>query len=254
MENTENKLKQIASLLKTVNSKTAEVDDAGRGKGWAECEEYFMGELYKTLTLDDVRTNYSYAFSRTNYDDMPWFEKPIKPPKYCEKMFYYYYGAGLPNVDLSSVGDTNENSQSLFGYSKLVTIRDVGLPAMSKYTNTFYKCHDLQTIEAMRVHTSTTYNNTFFECYELRDIAFKGTIGTSIDFSHSFYLTLKSIVNIIEHLSNTSKATLTLNTSAVNKIKTRFPYTSPETKKTYNSWDELKASKSTWTITTSSVA
>lgn len=101
-----------------------------------------------------------------------------------------------------------------------------------------------------------TFTSNFSSCSNLEEIRFidyneKGEyvpseIGNSIDFSPCPLLSTASIVNIIEHLSDSQSATLTLKKTA--KESMTFPYTSPQTNTTYNSWDELVATKSAWTI------
>lgn len=196
------KLENIAKLLKSVRYRIDEVDTAGRGKGWQEAEKYFSEELYRCLTLDGERTNYSYAFARTNFDNVPiYFENPITPTGAIDRMFYYYYGQYLPNVDLSQVAP-NKDCQALFYGSKLRTIPDLGLPAMNGYLNVYANCAELVTIGKLRVKQSTEFPSTFSGCSKLQVINFEGTIGQNINLSSSPKLTATTMVNMFNKLYN----------------------------------------------------
>lgn len=138
----------------------------------------------------------------------------------------------------------------------LEVCEDIGLQG-GGYYRTWHTCEKLHTIENMRCVADGEYRAVFTNCSELVNITInkyneegQGEIGTNITFQYSPKLSTASIVSIIEHLSDTSGATLTLNTNAVNSMV--FPYTSPYTNITYNSWDELIATKTNWTISKAS--
>ena len=126
--------------------------------------------------------------------------------------------------------------------------------------STFVNCKNLikigdDTGGGIWITRNRTYASNFSGCSNLEEIRFidyneKGEyvpseIGNSIDFKDC-PLSTASIVNIIEHLVNSSTVTLTLKATAKNNMS--FPYTSPQSNTTYNSWDELVATKPDCTI------
>lgn len=177
-------------------------------------------DLVAAITISGVRTIFSYAFSRTNFDnlDVLYFKNPIVPTGAIDRMFYIYYGKTIPNnIDLSQV-PTSAGCQALFMNSKLTTIRDVGLPAMNNYLNVFAGCANLVTIEKLRAKKSTIFSQTFNGCSALQNITFEGEIGQNISFSDCSKLTYKSLMSIINALYNYSGSgithTLTLHADA----------------------------------------
>lgn len=224
------------------------IADAVYDKGIADRDEL----VWNMVTDNGTRANYIYGFAYANWEGYK-FSKPIKPTGYINNMFYVSNIKTLPSpLDfsevLSSGGDTSSTyRKSVFGYCRnLEFVPDLNMKAIGGLEEWFIQCRKLHTIELLRVKKETVYTNSFSQCDALSEIRFDGEIGQNISFSGSPLLSTASIVNIIEHLSDSQSATLTLKTTAKNNMS--FPYTSPQTNVTYNNWDELVATKSGWTI------
>lgn len=88
---------------------------------------------------------------------------------------------------------------------------------------------------------SQTFDRSFDGMKDLEEIRVQGVFGNSLDFGSSSKLSTLSIISIFEALSSrVSGKTLILNKTAVDNMD--FTDTA------YNSWEELRASKSNWTI------
>lgn len=100
----------------------------------------------------------------------------------------------------------------------------------------------LLTIEKLIVNENYTFSSAFFQnCTSLHTVSFEGNIGTNLNAQWCPFDT-PSIVNTVEHLwDGAREKNLTLSEDAV--INMKFPHTSKESGITYNSWEELIASK-----------
>lgn len=212
----------IADKLTAIAQNCESIYSRGFNEGFAEGSVMAGENLYSAITLDGKRTIYTDAFSRTNYEfiGVP-FPEPITPTSRIDRMFYIYYGASLPWVDLSKV-PTNVSCQSLFSRSKLKTIPDLGLPAMNSYLNVFRNCADLVTVRCLRVKQRTTFQATFEGCSSLQNITFEGEIGQNISFSGCPELTKASIVNMFDKLTvySSGSHTVTLHPTALGRLST----------------------------------
>lgn len=226
------------------------IADAVYDKGIANRDEF----IWNAFTDSGSRVNYHNAFQYSNWSGYK-FIKPVKPTGYISQMFYSCQNmTSLPeNLDFSEIATASSNAdtytyrRSVFAYcNKLEVIPDLNMRAIGGIEQWFQYSRVLHTIELIRVHRNTIYDGAFISCNSLTEIRFDGEIGQNISFADSPKLSVASIVNIIEHLSDSQSATLTLKTAA--KENMSFPYTSPQTNVTYNSWDELVATKSAWTI------
>ena len=187
---------------------------------------------------------------------------------YGERKFYSQGFAGYgwtkdnlkPKYPIVTDRVTNRTN-GMFAFAEKLT--EIMIPLYfydTTSSETFYYCTKLVKIGddtggGLWVTKGRTFNSNFGGCSKLEEIRFldyneKGEyvpseIGNSINFKNC-PLSTASIVNIIEHLVNSSTVTLTLKTSA--KENMSFPYTSPQSNTTYNSWDELVATKPDCTI------
>jgi hypothetical protein len=153
-----------------------------------------------------------------------------------------------------------------FGESKLLTT----VPALDlrkcaasgSALGIFSGCISLKTIRKLIVSEETQPSSSFQNCPMLENITFEGVIGQNIDFTSCTKLTYKSIVSIIEHLSDTAEGkTLTLSKTAVHEafkwyggyMDENGEWISSEYGGTEegsgNEWYPLVASKPNWQIT-----
>lgn len=201
------------------------------------------------------RNNYGYGIG-----GLGWTVDNFKP-KYDMKNLlnatFMFCNSGI-RASLSDILDECGVEWSLTGCTNITycfrTSQFTELPTVdgSSATSWGYLFADmtyLKTIQKLVFPSSTTTNtfsNAFYRTSALENInEIEGTIKSNIDFS-ACPLSTASIVNIIEHLVNSSTVTLTLKATAKNNMS--FPYTSPQSNTTYNSWDELVATKPDCTI------
>ena len=221
----------IATDLTTIAENTPKVYEAGKQKQ----EEDF----WDAFQYNGERIDYTYAFHewgaeyiRPKYKVIP---KDGKVPQLLESgqiSRYYNMVYGCPFLkkiekeyfDLSQYYNENSyNAQSTHGnyYTfannpNLEEIEDVGMQPYSYYS-TFAICPKLHTIEVIRSNEKTWFSSTTFKyCLELQNIKIDGVIASDISFYQSKKLSRESIESIITHLSDTTGATLTLTTQAVN--------------------------------------
>ena len=184
-------------------------------KSWGMQTEY--DRVWDDLQQNGNRSNYQYAFYRTC-----WKNGTTYNPKY------------------PIVCSTNNYATYMFGYSG---VSDTVVPITIKCTSgsVFSGNSNLVTIRKLIVDSKTTsYNDWFTSCSKLANIEVEGEIVASLTFQYS-PLTAKSMVSIVEHLSDTvSGKTLTFNSTAV----ANADWSTTD----YSSFEELVATKTDWNI------
>ena len=224
--------------------------EQGRSEGYSQGESDFWDKVQNY----GKRTHYDSAFYRWNSEYIrPKYK--VEPTGRTFAMFsrnaalkkvekeYFDLSGYKPNASASS---TDSNYNLFYNCIDLEVVEDIGIQG-GGYYYTYGYCENLHTVEVMRCVANGTYNAPFSKCSSLVNLIIDGEIGKNFSIYYS-PLSTASIVSIIEHLSDTQGETLTLNKNAVNNMV--FPYTSPYTNITYSSWDELIATKTNWTIST----
>ena len=209
----------IGEKVLTLKQDFDEVYEAGK-----QAKENDFWEVFQ----DGGKTqNYYYAFAYGRFNDSNYNPKyDIRCSSGTTPSRYMFYQSGITDTKVGIYANANNLYQA------------------------FNAATQLETIRLLNVYETTTFDTAFNNCTSLKNITFEGVIGLDIDI-HWSPLTTESIVNIIEHLSTTASGkTLTLNTKAVNSMV--FPYTSAESGITYNSWNELIATRNNWTISKAS--
>ena len=194
--------------------KVVEVYEAGKKAEW--------DAFWDSYQQDGAKLNYTQAFYSTRWNDINY--KP-KYPLICSSCQSMYNSSRISNtiqnIDISGC----TNTQYLFGY---VTT--------------------LITIPKLIVSESTPFKDTFISCSNLENLIIEGEVGQNgFNVQYSKKLNGKSIVSIIEALSS-EKSGLTVTLSQTAKNNMTFPITSEQSKVTYDSWENLIATKSNWTI------
>ena len=215
-------------------------------------------EFWDSYQQNGNRVDYIYGFYRLSCEYLhPKYKvipKSIKPNdgtvSYEPKYHNLVYGCtNLKKIekayfDLSQYkNELGYNSNSSYGnyYTfannpKLEEIEDVGMQPYAYY-NTFRWCSKLHTIEIIRSNEKTLFDQqVFHNCYELQNIKIEGVIASNISFHDNPKLTKDSITSIVNALSVTTGATLTLKKTAVNNA-----FTTDE-------WTLLKNTKPNWEI------
>lgn len=178
--------------------------------------------LWDGIQNKGYAANYYYAFAYNRFDDSN-FNPPYK---------------------IKST-DTNTGTQCIFYNNTVITDTKVEIIAAKNAGNCFYGMSNCHTIRKFTVNEKTTFAGTFTKATSLVNIEIGGTIGQNFNIQGSTKLSKESIASIITSLSETkSGVTLTLPEQAVNNMT--YPFTYKEV--IYNSWEELIATKSNWTI------
>ena len=204
-----------------------------------------------------ARSSYSYGFNSSCWNDK------IFKPKYdlvtgydgATRMFERTGITDLRGI-LEKCGVTlnvanGGNMTNMFANSAVTRLPTIDISKIKAIYGVFYGCKNLISIQKIIVKDSAPNylaTNMFYNCTALEEFELEGQIFESISFEYS-PLNTATIVNVIECLSegvNVTKQTLTLKQTAADNMT--FPYTSPHSGITYNSWDELIATKQNWTI------
>ena len=225
-------------------------------KGYSESESDF----WKSIVYDTgTRSNVEYMFHRWRCE---YIRPPFKVMGKTRNINMFSYNTKLKKVekayfDISgftpntSGTATDSNYYTFYYCQELEEIEDIGMQGGGYYF-TFNSCPKLHTIEVMRCVKNGTYSTPFTNCNALKNLTIEGEIGKSFPIPNS-PLSTASIVSIIEHLSqDVTGQTLTLNKTAKNNMV--YPYTSPYSQTTYNSWDDVINNPvvKNWTISLSS--
>ena len=164
-------------------------------------------------------TDYTYAFSGTNWDDVCYNPKyPIKATT-CTNMFR--------NSVISDVKVTIDVSSGTG-------------------THVLNNCKNLVKVPKIIVNENLLYTGWFSICPALEEISFEGVIGSSISFANSPLLTIGSIESILRCLSKTTTVEQITFNSAVketfyNAYKTAFDNADL-------AWDYLCGQYTNWTF------
>jgi hypothetical protein len=158
----------------------------------------------------------------------------------------YYHSAfrtgwcdGIYNPKYPIVCNGNNSANTMFSYA---AITDTLVPITISGNNaTIFYGAGIVTIHSLDMSGYTgTHQDWFTSCTKLANITMVGEIPQSVNFKDC-PLTAKSLVSIVEHLSDTASGkTLTVKTSAVNNAD----WSTTD----YESWDALIATKSNWSF------
>ena len=207
------------------------IADAVYDKGVSDGKKSEYDEFWDSVQDYGNRVAYDYVFNR-------WNCKYIRPkykviPKAGQNGAYRYlhmfsFNPSLKKIekeyfDLSQYespnGYTSGPSGNYYMFaecSNLEEIEDVGMKPYYYYA-TFVNCTKLHTIEVVRSNENTIFETaTFKGCTALENIKIEGVIAKNISFYQSPNLSKTSIESIINHLSDTTGATLTLKAEAIN--------------------------------------
>ena len=160
-------------------------------------------EFWDSFQKNGNRTDYTRAF-------MYWTDKMYQP-KYgftlADMAFVsaQYMYAQSTIVDLSDIYLRSSTATNFaYTFEKAAQLKKVGTlynsANNSQYTNTFFSCESLESIERIKITSSSIFTNTFLKCYSLEKVTFSGNIGRSISFSDSSKLTAETVEHIFEIL------------------------------------------------------
>lgn len=216
----------LSDKLKLIAANMVDIFDGGKQEGYKE--GYKQGKNNEwNVVWDDIqdfgtRTAYNNGFQNT------WSDAAFRP-KYDIKPTtanYMFAGTRIANlkeclekggVDGKGVTLDTSNSTSLdYMFSNAVNLTHCPVISGVKesyFTSTFYNCKKLISIAKLILKedgTQTFSNDCFNNCGELVDIDIEGVIGNTINFQWSKKLSAESYKSIVEHLSTSATATITV--------------------------------------------
>lgn len=131
----------------------------------------------------------------------------------------------------------------MFHNNQSITSTKVPITISASSSSVFNGCGGLKEIPSIKVTEKVSFASWFTGCYSLETINFieDSVIANNIDFSPCPSLTAKSIVSIVEHLSDSvSGKTVTFKQSTINSADWSTT--------NYTRWADLIAERSNWTI------
>lgn len=173
--------------------------------------------FWDILQCNGKRTDYYYAFARTNFTDdlLKQVKYKIKPLS-AESMFRANTNiTDISGIDMDTSGCT-DFSGFCMGCNYLTKVGKLNLENAVITTAMFSGCPLLTDVGPLIVSESTVLaSNTFLNTLALTTIIFSGPIACDLAFKRS-PLSRASIENILDHLSTTSQGqTLTLKSGLV---------------------------------------
>ena len=199
---------------------------------------------------DDYQENGARKYCAFLYAGNGWNNETFKPehdlqPTNAKSMFQYCHIENYKE-HLDSLGRKIDFSQStnndgvFHGCPYLKHLPDIDFSNTHFLVNTF-SWSGIETIDSIKINERVSFDRTFDGMPDLKEIRIIGLIRSAIDFGSSPKLSTQSIINIFDALSMMNGSTLTLNKTAVDNMD----FTNTE----YDSWEELRATKSwCWTI------
>ena len=217
-------------------------------------------EIYQN---EGKRTDYAGAFAGSGWTAETFTPKYNMKPTNANSMFYYAKNIKKLTQLLNDAGvvlDTSECTSfnnmflSADALTHVPTISTVSCEASSQAPISKLFNWNTLLVEIEKVIFKNDGSQVLSGCFEglnaLKKIVIEGKIGSNVNMKYSSNLETASVVSIVESLyEGASGKTLTLSKTLV-ETKLVFPHTSAQSGITYNSWAELKDSKSNWTIST----
>ena len=134
-------------------------------------------------------------------------------PSVTNCIYMFFSCTSLQSVTLPELPSVTSCLYMFFKCTSLQSLY-LDMPNCENFTNSFYGCNALHTIEIVDVRKATDLTNSFNNCSSLQNITCVEELPKcNISFSYSSKLTLESVTNIITHLpdlSAESSKTLTL--------------------------------------------
>lgn len=198
------------------------------------------------------RKDYDFAYTGRGWNDTT-FDPPYNITVEKDKGTYVFRGSYITDLEAIlkkrniSIIIEGGNCSYFFYYSKITVSPEIDASLITNFYGFYAGCSKLHTVRKITFKEDKDISTTIFHgCTSLVNLEIGGLIGSNFSVSQS-PLSTASIVSVIEHLwDGASGKTATFKQTAVDNMT--FPYTSPHSGITYNSWDELIATKQNWTI------
>lgn len=242
----------IAEKLQTIAENEQKVYEAGIQQG----KQAYRSEFWNSFKTGVPAWEWNYLFAGRGWDDFTFNPNyNIVVPSYrVDGLFNYNSVTDLAAI-LKRNGVTFDASKCPFvncwwQNAKITHSPVLDLSSATTLVNLFYACLSLTKIDKLIFSNKTgtsTISNPFSGCSALVELEMEGEVACNFDIKSSTLLNTASIISVMEHLSSTTTGkTATFSQTAVNNMT--FPHTSTQSGVTYNSWDELIATKQNWTI------
>ena len=246
----------ISEKLTVIAENTQKVYDAAKNSQ--------NNELWKAITANGTRTNYSSAFQLQQWDKNSFIPTYDITPTNASSMFRFIGpGSNELQVDMEELEKTQGikfdfSNCTVFEYAfagglfSVLNVIDMSLSASSN-SYVFYGAYSgrrLKKINRLILGENTKPHSTWFGyADQLTHIGFEGVLANNgLDISTCPKIDKESIISLVNILSETTSGlTITLRKSAVNNafgIDIDDETTYPEGSEFYN----LRNSKSNWTI------
>lgn len=112
----------------------------------------------------------------------------------------FFENSDLVSFDLDTPNITN--TDSMFTYCDSMKTCTANISKVTKANYMFQSCNVLTDL-TLTVDSEFTAINMFYMCNRLKNVTIKGTLNaSSLDFSSSFYLTVDSVMSIINALAD----------------------------------------------------
>jgi hypothetical protein len=230
-------------------------ESVGYGIGYGEGQQAEYDAFWDAFQNNGTLSTYSYLFTK-------WPDNIFKPkynvyPVNGTHMFDNFNTGRTPYTNLTNlfndIGvklDTSRctNFTEMFYFAWINRVPEIDTRAASSIVGLFNSATRIVTVDKVILKddgSQTLYTNSstncFYNCTSLVNIEFEGVIGQNIGFRNSTKLSAKSLVSIVEHLSDTASGKVVyLSTTAVNNAD----WSTTD----YSSWDELIATKQNWSF------
>lgn len=204
----------------------------GYADGYEEGKKAEYDAFWNAFQDGGKRTDYTYAFSRT------WFDEAFKPkysvaPTNADHMFF---GGKMTTegfkaaIEKGITFDFSNANLMAYAFSSMANLTEIPLDvslekavSASNLTGTFSYNAKLETIKKIILRadgTSPMSDGIFSNSPKLKNVTFEGVITDSLKMGHCTELSADSIRSIITHLSDTASGkTLTLSATAVENAK-----------------------------------
>lgn len=248
-----NETQTMAELQVQIAENMPLVYAAGLKKGAEPTEAYKEGRKAEYDAFWDAYQNNGAIYSANDmFAGASWNDVTFNPKhsmSVMKRADYMFKSSG--SLDLKGIlernrisfdfGNTCTDFQNMFYYSAVYNIPEIDCSLATSMRCMFDNAQSLRNIDKIILPKAEPYSGAyeymFNNCKSLETVSFSGDITQSVDFHWSTKLSKASIESIIEALSKSASGkTLTLSNTAVNNA-----FTTSE-------WNNLRASKSNWTI------
>ena len=199
--------------------------EIGRSEGFAQGAHLNQMEFWHFFQDGGKRTNYSYAFYMSGWNDNNFYPQYNIVPANAniQSMFAY---SGITNlkqrlIDCGVSLDTSGCTQLyMFAQSSTIThFPELGGTKVTNCNNAFQNCRNLMSIDKLNISTTAacSFSSAFLNTIELVEIRFNSGIKpTGLNLGAASKLSKESLENLISSIAKDHSTTITLSATAIN--------------------------------------